>query len=100
MGQRDASTRLWVLPLAPEMQPHHTPYQLEEKTEEYAANAYQMTSKAVLIKYLHQCLFCPPKSTPMKAIKNNQLTTWPGLMAEAVEKYLPDTHWQQTRNGT
>ena len=26
----------------------------------------------------------------MKAIKNNQLTTWPGLTAEAVEKYLPD----------
>ena len=26
----------------------------------------------------------------MKAIENNQLTTWPGLTAEAVRKHLPD----------
>ena len=57
-----------------------------------------MTSKASLIKYLHQCLFCPPKRTLLKAIKNNQLTTWPGLTAEAVEKYLPD-HTPATDKG-
>ena len=28
--------------------------------------------------------------TLLKAIKNNQQTTWPGLTAKAVEKYLPD----------
>ena len=57
----------------------------------YQANsAYTMSSKEALIKYLHQCLFCPPKRTLLKAIKNNQLTTWPGLTAKAVERYLPD----------
>ena len=49
-----------------------------------------MTSKAALIKYLRECLFCPAKKTLLKAIKNNQLVTWPGLTAAAVEKYLPD----------
>ena len=56
-----------------------------------ANNAYQMTSKEELIRYLHQCLFCPPKSTLLKAIKNNQLETWPGLTEEAFQKYLPDS---------
>ena len=65
-----------------------------------------MTSKASLIRYLHQYLFCPPKSTLLKAIKNNQLTTWPGLKTKAVEKYLPDHapatdkgHMQRQRKG-
>ena len=63
-----------------------------------ANNAYQMSSKEELIKYLHQCLLCPPKSTLLKAIRNNQLATWPGLTAEAVEKYLP-TSCPSTDNG-
>ena len=50
-----------------------------------------MTSKEELIRYLHQCLFCPPKSTLLKAIKNNQLATWPGLTTEAVQKYPPES---------
>ena len=55
-----------------------------------AANAYAMTSKELLIRYLHQCLFSPTKKTLVKAIENNQLTTWPGLTADAVRKHLPD----------
>ena len=104
-GSREPSTKLWVLPLAPNTKPEHRPYQIPDN-EEYAANAYQMTSKAALIKYLHQCLFCPPKSTLIKAIKNSQLTTWPGLTAEAVEKYLPNNapatdkgHMRRQRKG-
>ena len=50
-----------------------------------------MTSKEELIRYLHQCLFCPPKQTLLKAIKNNQLATWTGLTTEAVQKCLPDS---------
>ena len=90
-GIREATTKLWVLPVAPTNKPQHLPMTLPAKeATEYAANAYQMTSKRALIKYLHQCLFCPPKTTLLKAIRNNQLTTWPGLTAAAVEKYLPD----------
>jgi len=49
-----------------------------------------MTSKRALIRYLHQCLFSPPKLTLLKAIENNQLPTWPGLTADAVKKHLLD----------
>jgi hypothetical protein len=40
---------------------------------------------------LHQCAFSPPPSTWIKAINNNQFASWPGLTAEAVRKYLPDS---------
>ena len=54
-----------------------------------AENVYTITSKESLIRYLHQCLFIPTKKTLVKAIKNNQLTTWSGLTADAVHKHLP-----------
>ena len=94
-GNREPSTKLWVLPLEPgkarevknrlEKQDHQANLAMHQ-----ANNAYTMSCKESLIKYLHQCLFCPPKTTLIAAIKNNQLTTWPGLTAKAVEKYLPN----------
>ena len=56
-----------------------------------AANIYAMTSKEALIRYLHQCLFSPSKKTLVKAIENNQLTTWSGITAEAVRKHQNDS---------
>ena len=64
------------------------PHKIDNHT---ANNAYQITSKEEPIRYLHQCLFCPPKLTLLKAIKNHQLATWPGLTTEAVQKYLPES---------
>ena len=52
-------------------------------------NAFHTTTKAELIKYLHQAAFSPVKATWKKAIENGHFTTWPGLTPEAVEKYLP-----------
>ena len=97
--RREVLTKLWVLPLSPTTKPEHMPFrQPALHHQEYAANTYQMTSKAALIKYLHQCLFCPPKRTLLKAINNNQLTTWLGLTTAAVEEYLPD-HAPSTDKG-
>ena len=74
--------------------------------EHMAENAYAMTSKESLIRYLHQCLFSPTKKTLVKAIENNQLTTWPGLTSDAVRKHLPDSspatdkgHMKRQRKG-
>ena len=53
-------------------------------------NAYTMSYMESSIKFLHQCLFFPLKQKLIKAIENNQLTTWPGLIVKAVEKYLPN----------
>ena len=57
---------------------------------EVASNAYNITSKCSLIKYLYQCLFFPPQKTLLKAIAKNQFTTWPGLTYTAVKTYLPN----------
>jgi hypothetical protein len=69
-------------------------------------NAYKMTSKQALMKYLQQCLFSPPKRMLIRAIQQNHFPTWPGLTTDAVRKYLPDTspatnkgHMKQQRQG-
>ena len=60
-------------------------------TRHMTYNTYAITSKAALIKYLHQAAFSPPKQTLLKAINNKQFSTWPGLTPRAVQKYLPDS---------
>ena len=71
-----------------------------------AENVYTITSKESLIRYLHQCLFITTKKTLVKAIKNNELTTCPGLISDAVRKHLPDSspathkdHMKRQRKG-
>ena len=87
-GKRHPATGLWIVPTSSAKLPPPTLPQFES----YAAhNAYQTTSKAKLIQFLHQCAFSPPPSTWIKAINNNQFATWPGLTADAVRKYLPDS---------
>ena len=61
----------------------------EQQEHEQANNVFHTTTKAELIKYLHQAAFSPVKATWKKAIENGHFTTWPGLTPEAVEKYLP-----------
>ena len=88
-GTRECLTGLWVLTLK---QVGEITQPRTHITDNHTANnAYQMTSKEELIRYLHQCLFCPPKSTLLKEIKNYQLSIWPGLTEESVQKYLPDS---------
>ena len=65
-----------------------------------------MTSKQALIKYLHQCLFSPPKTTLIHALKQNYFPTWPGFTAATVKRYLPDAvpathkgHMRRQRKG-
>ena len=48
-----------------------------------------MSFKEGIIKYLHQSLFSPTKTTLLKAIQNNQLITWLGLTTTAVKQNLP-----------
>jgi hypothetical protein len=41
-----------------------------------------------LINYLHAACFSPVKSTWITAIKNGNVSSWPGLTEHAVEKHL------------
>ena len=54
-----------------------------------AKNSYAMTSKVSPIKYLLQAAFSLPKRNLIKAIENNQFSTWTGFTLRAVHKYLP-----------
>ena len=95
-------TGLWMMPLS-ETQPaqpvpvtplvmYHvpTPKGTQQATIHLAHSAYTTTSKAELAQYHHQSLFSPPPSTVLKAIQNNQLTSFPGL-TEKLLKDLPDS---------
>ena len=46
-------------------------------------------SKQDLAKFLCGALFSPRPSTIKKAIKNNFLTTFPGLTEKLIDKHLP-----------
>ena len=50
-----------------------------------------MKTKTETSTYLHQCLFSPPKSSLLKAIKNDQLLGIPQLTEHAVQKYPPSS---------
>ena len=60
----------------------------EESMHTIAASAHQTTTKPKLAEYHHQLLFAPPTSTVLKAIKNNQLESFPGL-DQTLLKFLP-----------
>ena len=47
------------------------------------------SNKKELIQYLHATCISPSNATYVKAIKNNNFITWPGLTKELVTKHLP-----------
>ncbi len=48
-------------------------------------------SNSVLIHFYHGCCFSLVKSTWLRAIKNGNFITWPGLTYDMVSKYYPET---------
>ena len=56
-----------------------------------ANNVYEIKSKQDLILFYHAACFSPRKSTFVEVIKRNAFTSWPGLTADLVNKYLPKT---------
>jgi hypothetical protein len=88
IGLRDPTTGLWLVDLEPSGTP--TPLPSQHPTyQHYAHSAYEHKTKVELIDFLHRACFSPPISTWTRAIKKNFFTTWPGLTADAVQKYLP-----------
>jgi hypothetical protein len=51
-------------------------------------HAHDNNNQKYLINYLHAACFSPVKSTWIKAIKNGNFSSWPGLNEQNVEKYL------------
>ena len=68
-----------------------------------AKNIYEKKTQAELASFLHATCFSPVESTLIKAVKNGNFETWPGLTAELIAANLPKQeatflrHFDQTR---
>jgi hypothetical protein len=77
-GSRDPRLRLWRVNLK----------QKFETQQVQCNHAHENSNQKDLINYLHAACFSPVKSTWIRAIKNGNFTSWPGLIEQAVEKHL------------
>ena len=76
-GRRNWTDGLWdiELPLPPPTQTYH-------------AIITKNQTKTELAQYLHACCFSPTPSTFLRAIRNSNFITWPGLTAKNIAKHL------------
>jgi hypothetical protein len=88
IGMRDPSNGMWLVDVEPSGAPMAIPDQ-HPTYKHYAHSAYEQKTKVALIDFLHRACFSPPLSTWVQAIERNFFTTWPGLTADAVRKFLP-----------
>ena len=114
-GYKCNKTGLWMVPL--DTTARTTQMQVQENCEvldhmqfanfayEFLGNIIPTSSKEELAMYYHQCLCSPPRSTLLKAIRNGQLRSFPGLTYELIAKHLPPStatekgHMVRTRQG-
>jgi hypothetical protein len=68
-GSRDPTSHLWRVDLKQKMKPKIAQYN----------HAHDNNNQKDLINYLHAACFSPVKSTWIKAIKNGNFSSWPGL---------------------
>ena len=96
-------TGLWMMPLMNKME-LQTQTKSLNPVKNFANHVQQTTSKAELAQFYHQSYFTPPVVTLQKAIKNNQLKSFPGL-EQSLLKHLPTStatlkgHMHKNRKG-
>ena len=76
-----------MVPLTTEQNEDMTECKIPE--HHFAGSLYKAKSKADLSTFLHLACWIPCTSTMKTAIKNNFISTWPGLTKELVLKFLP-----------
>jgi len=54
-------------------------------------NVYELKTQPELVRYYHSAAGFPTKPTWIKAIKNNQYASWPGLTADVFTRHYPDS---------
>ncbi len=65
--------------------------------EEKALNVYELPSTKEVIRFEHAALGFPSKSTLLEAIRNKNLVTFPGMSADNVNNFFPESN--QTQKG-
>ena len=61
------------------------------KPAEIVQNVYELRTQREMVLYYHEAAGFPMKATWIKAIGNNQYSSWPGLTVEAVERHFPES---------
>jgi hypothetical protein len=49
---------------------------------------YELRNTGELVNYLHNAMFSPTKAALLKAVKQGQLATWPGITEDAINNHL------------
>jgi hypothetical protein len=68
-------------------------------------NVYELPSTKEVIRFQHAALGFPTKATLLTSIRNNNLVTFPGMSADNVNKFFPESdetqkgHMKQSRQG-
>ena len=57
---------------------------------EHIGSVYEIKAQPELVRYYHAAAGFPTKLTWLKAIKNGQFSTWPGLKEAAVRRSFPE----------
>ena len=113
-GFKDPASDLWTLPIVPDDSPRTTldatrqsspgPC-LSDAPSEFASFSYHRTTQENNVKFMHQSLCNPPKSSLLTAIRRGFLRGAPHLNLRSVAKYLPPSmatakgHLKRPRKG-
>jgi hypothetical protein len=54
-------------------------------------NVYELKMQPELVRYYHAAAGFPTNPTWVKAIRNKQFASWPGLTVDAVKRHYPDS---------
>jgi hypothetical protein len=115
-GWQDKNSNLWLIPLVRMVWNLNTDtvplnclpskFLLNQPDPAEAAHSvYKLKTQPELVRYLHAPAGFPTKPTWLKAIKNKQFSSWPGLTTDAVRCYFLDLdnihkgHGQHTPRG-
>ncbi len=115
-GWRCKQTNLWQVPLIKNIQNNNTDTVLcDQCPTEFLPdrpppskaihNVYELKTQPKFVRYYHMAAGSPTKPSWLKAIKNKQYASCPGLTWEAVNKHFPESketlkgHGRKTRSG-
>ena len=94
-GKRNNSDGLWDVELSQNGTTHNSgknmlPLHTQPNATEYKANVIirKSQTKLELAQYLHAACWSPPISTFVRAIKNGNFISWPGLTPQLITKHL------------
>ena len=113
-GHKCTRTGLWMVPLSPNSKQENISMEATKTATiptspsvlNIASNIVETSNKEEIAMFYHQIMESPPKSALLKAIRNDQLKSFPGLTYNLINKHLPPSvathkgHMVRQRKGT